>query len=143
MVLPVLRTLFPFPPLHVRPVGHWPVGVWSVCGQAVGSLAVWSVPGGASRRMVGLFAVGPVIRLQAPAQSFWWVVVPVVRLCVARERSGCCSSVVGGWLCGSRPAFGVLVDWPATSQLVVTDAAASAGPGCGGGFSVARSCPCR
>ena len=39
--------------------------------------------GRASRRMVGWFAVGPVVPLLAPARSFWWVVVPVVRLCVA------------------------------------------------------------
>ena len=40
--------------------------------------------GSASRGMVGLFAVRPVVLLPASAWSFWWVLVPVVRFCVAR-----------------------------------------------------------
>ena len=32
------------------------------------------------------------------------VLVPVVRMCVAPERSGCCGGAVGRWLCGGRPA---------------------------------------
>ena len=101
------------------------------------------MPGGAGRYMVGWLAIGLVVPLPASARSFWWVVVPVVGMCVARERSGCCGGAVGGWLCGGRPAVGVFVDGPATSQLVVAHAAALAGPGCGGGCFVARGGPCR
>ena len=67
----------------------------------------------------------------------------VVRLFKARERSGCCGGAVGRWLCGGLPAVGVLVEGPATSQLVVAHAAALAGAGCGGGCSVVGCCRCR
>ena len=111
----------------------WPV----VCLQGVVSIAAWSSSGGALSRMVGWFAVGPVVPLPASAWSLWWFVVQVVRLCVVGGRA------VGGWLCGSHPAVGVLVEGPATSQPVVAHAAVLAGPGCGGGFLVALRGPCR
>ena len=94
------------------------------------------MPGGASGHMVGWLADGPVVPLPALAWSFLWVVVPVVRMCVACERSGFCGRAVGGWLCDGPPAVGVLVDGPATSQLVVR-------PRCGGGCSVTCGGPCR
>ena len=49
------------------------------------------------------------------------------------------------WLtygCGSLLAVGVPVDGPTTLQPVVAPAAVSAGPGCGGGYPVARGGPC-
>ena len=79
--------------------------------------------GSASRSMVDGFAVGPVVPLPASAWSFWWVVVLVVRLCVAP------GGAIGGWLCGGRPGVVVPVEGPATSQPVVAHAAALAGLG--------------
>ena len=73
--------------------------------------------GGASGRIVGCFAVGPGVPLQASTWSLWWVLVPVVRLCVARWGA------VGGWLCGWCLAVGVLVEGSAKSQLVFAHAA--------------------
>ena len=128
MVSPTLRTPFPFLTLACLAVQVLAGCVWSVCGRGVGSVVVWSVPGGASHHVAGWFAVGLVVLLPALAQSFWWVVVRVVTSCVARERSGCCSGAVGGLMCSSRLPVDVLIDAPARLQPVVAHAAGLACP---------------